>query len=98
MSAYFVAQIRIEDEVEYQKYLDQCDTVFNRYKGKYLVVENQPTVLEGEWKYSRMVIIEFESEDALREWYESDEYQEILKFRLNGSKCDTIIVKGLKVD
>lgn len=95
MSVYFVAQIRIEDEVEYQKYLDQCDTVFNSYKGKYLVVENQPTALEGEWKYSRMIIIEFESEDALREWYESDEYQEILKFRLNASKCDTIIVKGL---
>ncbi|WP_432664183.1 DUF1330 domain-containing protein [Wukongibacter baidiensis] len=95
MSAYFVAQIRIEDEVEYQKYLDQCDTVFKNYKGKYLVVENQPTVLEGEWKYSRMIIIEFESEDALRDWYESDEYQEILKFRLNASKCDTVIVKGL---
>lgn len=95
MSAYFVAQIRIEDETEYQKYLDRCGDVFKKYRGKYLVVESQPIVLEGEWNYSRMIIIEFENEDYLRDWYESDEYQEILKFRINASKCDTVIVKGL---
>ncbi len=95
MSVYFVAQIRIEDEKEYQKYLERCGDVFDKFKGKYLVVENQPTILEGEWKYSRMIIIEFESEDDLRDWYESDQYQEILKFRLRAAKCDTVIVKGI---
>ncbi len=27
-------------------------------------------------------------------WYDSEDYKEILKFRLNAAKCDTILIKG----
>jgi uncharacterized protein (DUF1330 family) len=95
ISCYFVAQIQIHDENEYKKYLDKVDEVFKNFKGKYLVVDENPTVLEGEWLYGRMIIIQFPDENEFRRWYESPEYKAILKHRLKAAKCDTLLVKGL---
>jgi len=92
LSAYFIANIRIKDDNEYQKYLERVDKVFNKYDGKYLVVDNSPTILEGKWEYSRLVLIEFPDKNSLEKWYYSDDYQEILKYRLLAAECDTIIV------
>gem|GEM_PF-6521729 len=61
MKYYFVAQIKIHSNNEYQKYLDKVDEVFSRYKGRYLAVDNSPVQLEGKCDYSKFVIIEFQS-------------------------------------
>lgn len=95
MSYYFIAQIKIKDEKEYQKYLESCDDVFARYKGEYLAVDGNPQVLEGEWGYTRTVLIRFPGEDDFRQWYYSPEYQQLLQHRLKAAKCDTLLVKGL---
>ncbi len=95
MCCYFIAQIKINDADEYQKYLDGCDEVFSRYKGEYLSVDGNPTVLEGEWNYTRTVLIRFPTELDFRYWYESPEYQQILKHRLKAAKCDSLLIKGL---
>ena len=93
MSAYFIANIKIHDESEYQKYLENVDCVFEKFNGKYLTVDEKPEILEGKWDYSRLVLIEFPDKDSLKKWYSSSEYQDILKFRLSGADCDTIIVE-----
>lgn len=94
MSCYFVAQIRIEDMAEYKKYLDRCDEVFAQFNGRYLAVDPNPIVLEGQSQYDRVVMIEFPTEEDLRSWYESPQYQQILKYRLGAGSCDTLLVKG----
>ena len=94
MPYYFIAQIKITDEKEYQKYVDRSQEVFQMYNGKYLAVDNNPRLLEGSWDYTRTVIIQFESEQDFNDWYNSDDYQHILKHRLNASHCDTILIKG----
>ncbi len=95
MSCYFVAQIKIHDPEEYQKYLDTCDEVFDRFHGEYLAVDSSPLVLEGEWRYSKSVIIKFPDKQAFDDWYYSEEYQRILKFRLNASSGESILVEGI---
>jgi len=62
MIHYFVAQIRINDLKEYDKYLENVDEVFSRYNVEYLAI---------------------------------DDYQKILKHRLNSASCDTILIKGI---
>ena len=94
MSFYFVANINIEDQLEYEKYVNKVDKVFSKFNGKYLVVDDKPKILEGNWDYSRVVIIEFETETDFNNWYNSKEYQEILKYRLVSSSSDSILVKG----
>lgn len=94
MSVYFIANIAIQKETEYEKYLERVDEVFARFEGKYLAVDRSPEVLEGTWEYSRVILIEFPDRAALLRWYQSEAYQEILKFRLRGARCDSIIAEG----
>ena len=95
MSSYFIAQIKIKDPEEYKKYLVGVDEVFAKFNGKYLTVDGEPEVLEGNWNYTRVVVIEFPNNDDLKKWYNSSEYQNILKYRLKAADCDTVIAKGL---
>jgi uncharacterized protein (DUF1330 family) len=94
MSYYFIANIRIHDSDEYQKYIKGSESVFMKFSGKYLAVDNRPELLEGQWNYSRSVIIEFPSKEEFNRWYLSPEYQGLLKHRLAAAECDTILVRG----
>jgi len=94
MSVYFMASIRINNEQEYQLYLDRSEEIFARYKGSYLAVDNKPEVLEGKWNYSRAVLIRFDKQEDFDAWYRSEEYQEVLQHRLFASECDTILIQG----
>ena len=96
MIHYFVAQIKINDPVEYEKYLDKFDEIFSRYDGEYLAIDESPVLLEGNWDYTKSVLVKFKNKQDFKDWYYSDDYQKILKHRLNSSKCDTILVKGVE--
>ena len=95
MAYYFIANIKIHNPVDYQKYLDRCQHVFDKYSGKYLVVDNDPVVLEGKWEFDRIVLISFPTVEDFNDWYHSPDYQEIVKYRLENALCNTILAKGL---
>jgi uncharacterized protein (DUF1330 family) len=60
-----------------------------------LSFDSKPEVLEGEWHGTQTVVLEFESVDAAREWYNSDAYQEAAKLRQAAADCNGVIVAGL---
>jgi len=94
MECYFIAQLKIHDEHEYKKYLNGFDRVFEKYNGEVIAVEENPIVLEGEWDYTRIVIIRFSNEEEASRWYHSPEYQSLLKYRLNAAKGTVLLVNG----
>jgi uncharacterized protein (DUF1330 family) len=61
MSYYFIAQIKIKDNKEYQKYINKAGDIFKKFKGEYLSIDNDPRILEGNWVYTRTVLIRFKS-------------------------------------
>lgn len=94
MSVYFIVQISMKDNGIYQKYLEECDDVFAQYNGRYLAVDDKFDLIEGESGYSKVVIISFEDKDDFDRWYYSEDYQRIVKYRLAGAKCDSVLVHG----
>ena len=94
MSYYFVANIKINDLTEYQNYINEAERIFSKFNGTYLAVDDTPLILEGKWKYTRMVIIEFMNKSDFESWYNSADYQRILRYRLKAAECDTVLVKG----
>ena len=94
MSAYFIAQISIYDPDIYEKYLAGFDKVFACYKGEVIVVDEEPEVLEGRWNHSRIVMIRFPDRKEARRWYESAEYQQLVKYRHAASSSDVILAEG----
>ena len=81
MACYFIAQINIHDQVEYQKYLDGFDEALDGYEGSVVAVDDDVTVLEGKWPFRRTVVIQFSSKAWARDWYDSAEYQKLMKHR-----------------
>lgn len=94
MSVYFLAHIRIHDDEIYQRYLNQCDDIFTSYNGTYLVLDSEPLQLEGTLNYTKTVLIEFPDQEGFENWYYSRDYQEILKYRLSGAVCDSLLLRG----
>ena len=62
--------------------------------GTILSVDQKPQVLEGAWHGDQTVVLEFESVQAARAWYESDEYQAAAKLRQAAADCNAVIVSG----
>ncbi len=94
MSCYFIAQLRIHDRAGYRRYEDGFDEAFAGHDGEVLVVDETPTVLEGHWGYTRVVVIRFPDERAARRWYDSPAYQALARLRFLASTGDAILARG----
>jgi uncharacterized protein (DUF1330 family) len=94
MPVYIVASVNVRDWNEYQKYQDGFLEVFARYKGELLAVSDSPTVIEGEWPYTRAVVLRFPDQEEARRWYESPEYKAIAQHRWNASTASVVALEG----
>jgi uncharacterized protein (DUF1330 family) len=52
--------------------------------------------VEGNWDYTRTVLIWFPTSTDFNNWYHSNDYQSILKHRLNAAACDSVLLQGLE--
>ena len=93
MSAYVIVELEVTDQEEYAAYVPLATASVERHGGRFLVRGGEYEVIEGEWS-PRMVVLEFESLDAVRRWYHSVDYQECLQMRLRSSKGRMIAVEG----
>jgi uncharacterized protein (DUF1330 family) len=62
---------------------------------KILSVDTKPQVLEGSWHGHQTVVLEFDSVDAARDWYESEAYQKAARLRQAAADCNAVIISGL---
>jgi len=95
MSAYIIAKIQIKDREIYAKYGEGFMPIFEKHGGELLSVEETPTVLEGSWPETRTVIAKFKDRETALKWYKSEEYQELVQYRLQASTADVIITQGI---
>ena len=95
MSAYIIAKIQIKDREVYARYEEGFMSIFEKYEGELLPVDEAPTVLEGSWPETRTVIARFKDKETALRWYESEEYQELVQYRLQASTADVIITQGI---
>jgi uncharacterized protein (DUF1330 family) len=98
MTVYIISKLTIHDRVEYEKYEHQFDTVFSKFNGKLLSIDEEPLILSGEWGATRSVIIEFPSKEEAFAWMQSDAYKAISKHRDAGSTLSWILVKSLEAN
>lgn len=95
MKGYMVAQLEVEEPSSFEDYRDKVPAVIARFGGRYLIRGGAVAPLEGHWPFSRLVVIEFDSVEAVRTFYHSPEYQEILPLRLAAAKGTVAIVEGV---
>ncbi|MFJ9376373.1 DUF1330 domain-containing protein [Streptomyces sp. NPDC101455] len=61
-----------------------------------LAVDGRPQLLEGEWHGDRTVVLEFESAEAARAWYESKAYKRAKPLRQAAADTNVVIVSGFE--
>ena len=70
------------------------DTV-NKHGGKVIVRDSDPEGVEGDWNPKRVIILEFSDKAALKAWYGSPEYSDLLKLRLASARGNAMVVDGV---
>jgi len=95
MSVYAIAQLWIHDPSTYGRYVERFMGVMKNHKGRVLVADEHPVVLEGVWDGSKIVVVSFPDEPSFREWANSPEYLEIAQDRKAGAKSVIVLVQGI---
>jgi uncharacterized protein (DUF1330 family) len=94
MTTYALFDVDWHDPAKAKEYRERFGPVLEKYGGKTLCA-GPPRVIEGDWKPSRLVILEFSSPEAFQAWYDSPEYAPVLKLRQEGATTGTaVLVEG----
>ncbi len=93
-AAYLIGDIDVTDPDTYAKYAAGVPDTVAAYGGKYLIRGVSGEVLEGSWTPKRLVVLEFESMEQLKSWYDSAEYADLKKLRQSASKGNLIFAEG----
>ena len=94
MAAYVIADLEVHDAAGYETYKQGVGASVARFGGRFLVRGGQVKALEGDWKPSRLVILEFPDMAALEAWYSSADYKPLLNMRLAASSGRLISAEG----
>ena len=94
MPAYLIANIDVTDSEGFKKYQEAVPATIEKHGGKYMVRGGEVEPMEGDWKPKRMVVLEFPNMTTLKKWYNSDDYQNIIKDRTDNSIGNMVFVEG----
>lgn len=96
MSAYAVANIDVTDAKAFQRYITEVPATVAKYGGRYLVRGGKIKLVEGDWNPKILVVIEFPTMDALKAWYDSEDYRPLRSLRLKTARTTAAGVWGVR--
>ena len=95
MPAYLIVQGAINDEAQYQKYLEAVRPLIAKNGGKLLWRGPKVEILEGRPGDPRPVTLEFPSMVALRAFWDAPEYVPVKKLRESAASLNVWAVEGI---
>ena len=91
---YVLAEIEVTDVPTMQKYGAKMPETLAPYNTQYVIRGGKTISLEGEPPKS-IVMIQFESLEKAKAWYDSPEYQAIKPIRQSAAKGRLFLVEGI---
>jgi uncharacterized protein (DUF1330 family) len=95
MAAYVIVETDITDPGRYERYKAASSGAVAAAGGRFLARGGELAVLEGDWRPSRLVVLEFEDLAAAWRWYESEGYQQARKLREGAATVRMVAVQGV---
>jgi len=92
MPVYLVSNVEVHDREQFMNYQKPGRAAVFQYGGKFLAEGAAPEPIEGDWLPKRMAIVEFESAEAARTFYNSPEYQAARQHRLPAATFKIVMV------
>jgi uncharacterized protein (DUF1330 family) len=94
MPVYMLVEAKTRESEKYQLYISQVSKSVTQHGGRYLVRGGRITPLGDTWKPERIIILEFPSEDNIKAWLSSPEYQAIAPLREAGAETRAVLLEG----
>jgi uncharacterized protein (DUF1330 family) len=100
VSAYLISQVEVLDDEAWENYRTRAARVIAEFGGRYLVRGARAEVIEADWPAEEpppqtVIVAEFPSLKALKDWYASPQYAEAYAFRASAVKRRMIFVAGI---
>jgi uncharacterized protein (DUF1330 family) len=82
MPAHGIVQIEeVLDPAGLQQYVEQVVPLMAQFGGRYIITSFQTEPLEGGWHPQGIAVVEFETADQLRAFWNSPEYEPLRQLR-----------------
>ena len=98
MAAYLIANVDIKDGEKIKEYFKATPTIIEQFGGKFLVRGGDFEICEGNWNPKRLVVVEFESMQKAKRFYDSPQYRAIIDLRQSSAYTDWVFVEGLSTE
>lgn len=98
MTVYVVSRVKIADAEAMRRYIAGAPATLEPFGGRYLYRGGEVTALEGSWDDDRMVVLEFPTRQAARDWYDSPAYQPLRELRQSASEGVILLVGAEPAD
>ena len=95
MPAYIIVDVDVKDATAFEPYKQPTAASVAQYGGWFIVRSSEYEVLEGNWRPTRLVVIEFPSVGEAKRWYDSPEYRKVLPIRLQHAVSKMLLVNGV---
>jgi len=95
MSAYVIAHIDVKDPVKYEDYKKMSPVSIQKFGGRFIARGSKAEVLEGTWEPKRLVLLEFPSVEAAKQWWASEDYAPAKALRQATSTGDMVVIEGV---
>ncbi|MFA7597117.1 MAG: DUF1330 domain-containing protein [Novosphingobium sp.] len=94
MSAYMVVFARVDDAEQFGKYVEAVQPLIAAHGGKLIGRGVPPVVLEGNWPWHTVGVLEFPSVEAAETFWHSPEYTEVKKLREGNSEFQVVVASA----
>jgi uncharacterized protein (DUF1330 family) len=94
MKAYLVLDLTIHDLAGFRPYIASIPAFINKHAGKYIVQGVQPTIVEGDWRPERVVVIEFPARENAEAFLSDSDCQDLFRVRHETTTSKLVLVDG----
>lgn len=94
MSAYVIANIDVQDPARYADYIKLTPGTIAPFGGRFIARGGRSETLEGSVPAKRLVMIEFETYEKAKAWYDSEGYRVAMAIRQSASTGSLMLVEG----
>ena len=95
MPAYLIVDCEVTDPERYEIYKQLAPPAIAKSGGRYLVRGGAMTLLEGNWRPNRVVVLEFPDEETAKRFYASPEYGAARSTRAGAANMNMVLVPGI---
>ncbi len=95
MAAIVIAQVKVTNPEQYENYKPLAKAAIEAFGGRYHVRGSAPAALEGTAADRRYVVVEFDTVETARKFYESELYQKAKDARKGAAISDIVVLEGV---